>query len=99
MRHSDPRLAANIYSHTRKERLQHVAEAVGAVVKALAKYRPAQFWCIVKFESLIAYIDRGLKLCPDAAILNPWAVRGSTLSNVEHRSYLENFPSHKRSGV
>ena len=32
MRHSDPRLTANIYSHTRKERLQHVAEAVGAVV-------------------------------------------------------------------
>jgi len=32
MRHTDPRLTANIYSHARKERLQTVAEAVGEKV-------------------------------------------------------------------
>ena len=32
MRHSDPRLTANIYSHTQKHQLQHVAEAVGKSV-------------------------------------------------------------------
>lgn len=32
LRHSDPRLTANVYSHARKDRLQSTAEAVGAKV-------------------------------------------------------------------
>jgi len=38
LRHSDPRLTANIYSHARQDRLQSTAEAVGAKVLPPKKY-------------------------------------------------------------
>jgi integrase len=54
MRHTDPKLTANIYSHARKDRLQAVAEAIGNKAVFVEKYAPTMHAKAAGAESLYA---------------------------------------------
>jgi integrase len=53
MRHTDPKLTANTYSHARADRLQSVAEAVGDKALFVEKYAPTMHTKAAGSESLV----------------------------------------------